>query len=353
MSHILSSLGIQHPIIQAPMAGTATPALAAAVCEAGGLGSISIAAVDVEAGRKMIRDLRARTDKAFNLNVFCNQPSVPDTALEQDWLNHLAPFFAEFNTPTPSRLQDIYTSFCSGDAQLQLLLEEKPAIVSFHLGLPPQRHIDALKAAGIVLFASATRLSEALAVQAAGIDVVVAQGIEAGGHRGIFDPHAHDEQLPALELLQRLVQHLHIPVIAAGGLMDGSDIRSALNHGALAAQLGTAFVLCPESSANPAYRKMLTSERASSTALTDVISGRPARGMVNRFMTEVGAAGHPPVPGFGIAYNAGKQLSEAASNAGSDEFSPFWAGQQAARARSMGAAQLMAVLIEEYGGSSD
>jgi len=350
MSHPFTSLGLAHPIIQAPMAGTATPALAAAVCEAGGLGSISIAAADIDTGRRMIRELRANTQKPFNVNVFCHQPSVANAEVEQVWLNHLAPFFAEFDKPAPAAIHDIYTTFCASDAQLQLLLQERPAVVSFHLGLPPQGHIDALKAAGIILFASATRLEEALAIQAAGVDVVVAQGIEAGGHRGVFDPKAADTQLPTLELLEQLLKGVNIPVIAAGGLMDGNDIRQVLDKGAVAAQLGTAFVLCPESAANPAYRRMLASERAGTTALTEVISGRPARGMVNRFMREVGATGHPTVPDFGIAYNAGKQLSEAASKAGSDEFSPFWAGQQALRARAMSAGELMAVLVGEYGG---
>lgn len=348
MHNLLGRIGLEHPIVQAPMAGTATPALAAQVSESGGLGSISIAAVNVENGRQMIRALRAATDKPFNVNVFCHAPSVADAAVEQAWLDHLSPWFTEFAAATPTQIHDIYSSFCSGRDPLQLLLDERPAVVSFHLGLPPQGHIDELKAAGIVLFASATCVKEALAIQAAGVDVVVAQGIEAGGHRGVFDPEAMDEQLPTFVLLQQLLSRLEIPVIAAGGLMDGADIRKALEHGALAAQLGTAFVLCPESSANLAYRQMLGSERAHTTELTRMISGRPARGMRNRFMTEVGAAGHPTVPGFGIAYNAGKQLAEAASNAGSGEFSPFWAGQQAPRARALPARALMAHLIAEY-----
>lgn len=330
------------------MAGTATPALAAAICEAGGLGSISIAAVDIETGRKMIHDLRARTTKPFNINVFCHTPSVADRATEHAWLEHLAPFFAEFGSSGPNEIHDIYTSFCTGDEQLKLLLEHPPAVVSFHLGLPPQGHIDALQAAGVTVFASATNLMEALAIQAAGIDVVVAQGIEAGGHRGVFDPRALDEQLTTFELVKVLVEKLSIPVVAAGGLMDGADIRKALRLGAIAAQLGTAFVLCPESSANPAYRRMLSSPRAETTSLTHVISGRPARGIINRFMSQVGADGHPQVPGFGIAYNAGKHLSEAAAKAGNDEFSPFWAGQHAARAVALPAQELMTLLIEQY-----
>ena len=348
MTNARTLLGINTPIIQAPMAGTATPQLAAEVSNAGGLGSVSIAAVDAEAGRAMIRQVRALTDQPFNINVFCNRPSLPDAAVERSWLKHLQPFFAEFDAAPPAALHDIYTSFYNDEALLQMLLEERPPIVSLHLGLPPQARIDALKQAGILLLASATSLDEGVQVQAAGIDAVVAQGAEAGGHRGVFDEQGPDEQLPTRELVRLLHQHLQIPIIAAGGLMDGRDVAQALALGAVAAQLGTAFVLCPESAANPAYRRMLSSERAGHTAFTTVISGRPARGIVNRFMLEVGATGHPPVPGFGIAYNAGKKLIEAAAHAGSAEFAAHWAGTEAARARRLPAAQLLHLLTDEY-----
>ncbi len=348
MTDARTLLGIELPIIQAPMAGTATPRLAAAVSNAGALGSISIAAVNAAAGRSMIRELRELTTRPFNINVFCNRPSHPDAATEAAWLAHLQPYFAAFGAAAPASLHDIYTSFYNDNALLPMLLEERPPIVSLHLGLPPQARIDALKDAGIVLLASATSLEEGRQVQAAGIDAVVAQGTEAGGHRGVFDEHGPDQHLSTRDLVRVLHQQLDIPIIAAGGLMDGADVADVLNLGAVAAQLGTAFILCPESAANAAYRQMLGSERARSTALTTVISGRPARGIVNRFMTEVGAAGHPPVPGFGIAYHAGKELIAAAAKAGSAEFAAHWAGTQAARARSLPAAQLVEKLKEEY-----
>jgi len=348
MNDAIRLLGIEYPIIQAPMAGTATPAMAAAVSNAGGLGSISIAAVNAAAGQKMIAETRAATAKPFNINVFCNQPSTPQAQVEQTWLAHLRPFFAEFGAEPPAQIADIYTSFCTDDAQLEVLLAERPPVVSFHLGLPPQARIDALKEAGIVLLASATTLDEAFAVQDAGIDMVVAQGIEAGGHRGIFDPELGDQGIGTTALVRVFAKHLKLPVIAAGGIMDGAGIASVMALGACAAQLGTAFVLCPESAANPTYRAMLASERARVTQVTSVISGRPARGIVNRFMREVGASGHPSVPGFGIAYNAGKKLIEAAAAAGNPEFAAHWAGQGAALARSLPAAQLVATLQEEY-----
>lgn len=340
-------LGIDLPVIQAPMAGTATPALAAAVSNAGGLGSISIAAVQAEAGRQMIRETRAATAKPFNINVFCHRLSVADAAKERAWLTHLQPYFAEFGAAAPETIRDIYCSFQEDEGQLQVLLEERPPIVSFHLGLPPQERIDALKQAGITLLASATTLEEGLLAQDAGIDIIVAQGIEAGGHRGVFDP-ACDQGIGTLALVRVLVKHLSRPVIAAGGIMDGAGIAAAMNLGACAAQLGTAFILCPESAANEAYRQMLGSERARHTQVTKVISGRPARGIVNRFMAEVGAPGHPEVPGFGIAYDAGKQLIAAAAKAGNAEFAAHWAGQGAALARAMPAAELVAVLQREY-----
>lgn len=342
-----AALGIDYPIIQAPMAGTATPALAAAVSNGGGLGSISIAAVQAEAGRQMIRETRAATNKPFNINVFCHRLSVADAAREQAWLAHLQPYFAEFGAAAPEAIRDIYCSFQEDEGQLQVLLEERPPIVSFHLGLPPQPRIDALKSAGITLLASATTLEEGLLAQNAGIDIIVAQGIEAGGHRGVFDP-AYDQGIGTLALVRVLVKHLKRPVIAAGGIMDGAGIAAALSLGASAAQLGTAFILCPESAANEAYRRMLGSERAQVTQVTTAISGRPARGIVNRFMAEVGAPGHPAVPGFGIAYDAGKQLIAAAAKAGNAEFAAHWAGQGAALARAMPAAELVAVLQREY-----
>ncbi|OLU32646.1 2-nitropropane dioxygenase [Pseudomonas sp. PA15(2017)] len=342
-----AALGIDYPIIQAPMAGTATPALAAAVSNAGGLGSISIAAVQAEAGRQMIRETRAATSKPFNINVFCHRLSVADAAREQAWLAHLRPYFTEFGAAAPEAIRDIYCSFQEDEGQLQVLLEERPPIVSFHLGLPPQARIDALKSAGITLLASATTLEEGLLAQDAGIDIIVAQGIEAGGHRGVFDP-ARDQGIGTLALVRVLVNNLSRPVIAAGGIMDGAGIAAAMNLGACAAQLGTAFILCPESAANEAYRSLLGSERARVTQVTTVISGRPARGIVNRFMAEVGAPGHPAVPGFGIAYDAGKQLIATAAKAGNVEFAAHWAGQGAALARTMPAAELVAVLQREY-----
>ena len=205
----------------------------------------------------MIAAVRARTGRPFKVNVFCHQPAVADAAREASWLARLEPEFARYGAKPPARLTEIYQSFLTDDAKLAVLLAERPPIVSFHFGLPARDRIEALRAAGIVLLATATNLEEGKAIAAAGIDAVVAQGYEAGGHRGVFDPDGADDQLGTVALTRLLVRKLDIPVIAAGGIMDGAGIAAALTLGAAAAQLGTAFVACPESSADAGYRAAL------------------------------------------------------------------------------------------------
>ncbi|AKT40613.1 2-nitropropane dioxygenase [Chondromyces crocatus] len=329
------------------MAGVSTPRLAAAVSNAGALGAIAVGAATVETARAMIQETRAATSAPFQVNVFCHRPAHRDAAREGAWLRHLAPFFAEFGVSPPIALQEIYRSFCEDDGMLELLLSERPSVVSFHFGLPSRTRIEALRAAGITLLATATSEREADAVVAAGIDAVVAQGVEAGGHRGVFDPEAEDEGLDTLALVRRLAGRLSVPVVAAGGMMRGEDIAAALAAGAEAAQLGTAFVPCPESAADAAYRAMLASERARNTALTAAISGRPARGIVNRFHEEIDVPGRPAAADYPVAYDAGKALNAAATRAGSAEFAPLWAGQGARWSRVMPAQTLVEKLVEE------
>ncbi|MBB4103280.1 NAD(P)H-dependent flavin oxidoreductase [Allorhizobium borbori] len=342
-------LGLTVPLIQAPMAGVSTPALAAAVSNAGGLGSLGIGASTPEQARAMIEATRAATDKPFNVNVFCHQPARRDAGLEAAWLARLAPFFAEFGVAVPAGITEIYKTFLDDDDALQVLLETRPAVVSFHFGVPEGDRIAALRDAGIRTMATATNLQEAEAIAAAGIDAIVAQGIEAGGHRGVFDPAANDERLGTLVLTRLLVRSSGLPVVAAGGIMDGQGIRAALDLGAAAAQLGTAFILCPESSANAGYRAHLKSGRAASTRLTAVLSGRPARGIVNRFIEACdGPPGARPAA-YPVAYDAAKQLHAAASRCGVEEFAAHWAGQGAPLSRELPAGELVRVLIDEAG----
>ena len=336
-------LGLDLPIIQAPMAGTSTPELAAAVSNAGALGSISIASVDAVEGRRQIQALKALTTRPFNVNLFCHAPTPPDPTRDRVWIDSLRPMFAAFDAAPPETLTEIYESFVTDDAKLAVLLDEKPAVVSFHFGLPQPEKIAALKSAGCLLIASATTPQEGRLAQAAGVDMVVAQGFEAGGHRGVFDP-ADDPRFATLPLTRLLARELDIPVVAAGGIMDGAGIAAALALGAAGAQLGTAFVSCPESAANPAYRAALAGPRAERTRVSAAISGRPARGVENAFMQradEALAAGYP------YAYDLGKALNAVASAQGDDGYAPQWAGQAAPLTRALPAAELVEALAQE------
>lgn len=344
---LLARLGIRLPLIQAPMAGVSTPALAAAVSNAGGLGSLGIGPSPVAQARQMIEQTRTLTDRPFNINVFCHAPAQPDPALEAAWLAHLRPLFREIGAAEPSALKVGYPSFVEDDAMLEMLLEQRPAVVSFHFGLPSADAIRALQQAGICLLASATSLEEARLIEQAGLDGIVAQGIEAGGHRGIFNPDGNDEQLSTAVLVRLLTSRCRLPVIAAGGIMDGQGIRAMLDLGAAAAQLGTAFILCPESSASEGYRQMLASPRAGHTRLTSAISGRPARGLLNRLIEHGSAADSPHPAGYPMAYDAAKQLHAAASQQGIQEFAAHWAGMGAPLARALPASELVARLMEE------
>jgi nitronate monooxygenase len=344
---LLQKLGITLPIIQAPMAGTSTPAMAAAVSNAGGLGSLGVGATDAKGAREMIVGVRATSNRSFNVNLFCHKPAVADPAREASWIEHLRPVFAQYDAQPPQQLREIYKSFVDNDEMLAMLLAERPAVVSFHFGLPSPDRIGALRDAGIVLLASATDLDDARAIEAAGIDAVVAQGYEAGGHRGVFDENAPDEKLGTLALTRLLVRELKIPVIAAGGIMDGAGIAAVLVLGASAAQMGTAFVACPESSADEAYRTRLLGAGAEHTAMTRAISGRPARSLANKF-TAIGDTISPErIAGYPMAYDAGKALNAAAKAKGESGFGAQWAGQAAPLARALPAAELMARLKAE------
>ncbi|VVP79617.1 Nitronate monooxygenase [Pseudomonas fluorescens] len=342
---LLSLLNIALPIIQSPMVGVSTPKLAVAVSNAGGLGSIGIGASNVEQARAMLRETAALTDKPFNVNVFCHAPAVQDSVRESQWLDFLATFFAEFDAAAPTSLREIYTSFVEDAGMLQMLVEEKPAVVSFHFGLPPQSAIDALKDAGIVLLCSVTNLAEAQQAERAGVHALVAQGYEAGGHRGVFDAR-QDSEMGTFALVRVLSEACRLPVIAAGGIMDGAGIKAVMQLGASAAQLGTAFILCPESSASVAYRDALKGPRAHQTRVTSVISGRPARGMVNRNFTSL-EANAPALPDYPIAYDANKALNAAAAAKANSDFAVQWAGQGAPLAREMPAAALVKLLAAE------
>lgn len=344
----VSRLGIRHPIIQAPMVGVSTPALAAAVSDAGALGSLGIGAIGATQAKKMIQQTRALTGRPFSVNMFCHPPAPRDPGVEAAWVRFIEPLFAEMGEACPTQLSEIYTSFLEQEDTFEVLCEQRPAAVSFHFGIPKREWIDGFRSRGIVTMATATNLYEAKLIGEAGIDMIVAQGSEAGGHRGMFDQFAVDELLSTSVLVQLLARATPLPVVAAGGIMDGRGIRAMLALGASAVQLGTAFVLCPESSANGNYRRNLKSERAMQTRLTSVISGRPARGIVNRLIRHGEQLGAPPVPAYPVAYDVTKRLNAFESrHENHGEFAVQWAGQGATLARELPAADMVALLVEE------
>jgi nitronate monooxygenase len=347
MNALLRKLGVRLPIIQAPMAGISTPAMAAAASNAGALGSIGVGAASAETARRMIAAVRSASAQPFNVNVFCHQPAMRNPVREGAWIARLAPEFARYGATAPTALCEIYTSFVADDAMLRMLVAERPKVVSFHFGLPSADRIAALRQAGIVLLATATNLDEARAVAAAGVDGVVAQGFEAGGHRGSFDPDAADDELGTFALTRLLVRNVSIPVIAAGGIMDGEGIASSLLLGASAAQLGTAFVGCPESEADAGYRTALFGDASHHTVMTRVISGRPARCLANRFTALGAAAAGVAVPSYPIAYDAAKMLNAAAKANEEFGFGAQWAGQGAPLARELPTERLVLELATE------
>ncbi len=346
---LLDRLGIDLPIVQAPMAGTSSPAMAAAVANAGGLGSLGVASVNAEAARAAIAATRERSNRPLNVNVFCHRPAKADPAREAAWIARLKPEFDRLGATPPAALTEIYRSFVVDDDMLNVLIAERPKVVSFHFGLPSAERVRALKEAGIVLFASATSLAEARQGAAAGVDAIVAQGYEAGGHRGVFDQQAADDRLGTMALTRILVKELGLPIIAAGGIMDGAGIAAALALGAAAAQLGTAFIGTYESVADAGHRAALFSDAAHHTTMTAAISGRPARCLANRFTALTANVTPAEIADYPIAYDLGKALHAAAKAKGDFGYGAQWAGQGAPLARAMPAADLVGTLAAELG----
>jgi nitronate monooxygenase len=344
---LLRLLAVDHPIVQAPMAGTSSPAMAAEVSNAGGLGSLGLAAMGAEGARAAIAEFRDRSPRSLNVNVFCHATPKANPAIEAAWLDRLRPEFRRFDATPPASLRSLYTSFLADDAMLAVLAVAKPTVVSFHFGAPTEAQARALRQAGIVLVGTATSLDEGKKLALAGMQAIVAQGYEAGGHRGVFDPDGPDDRLTTFALTRVLAKALPVPVLAAGGIMDGAGIAAALRLGASAAQLGTAFVACPESLADAGHRAALMSDAANHTVMTRVISGRPARCLANRFTALAGGVQDGDVPRYPIAYDAGKQLDAAAKAKGEPGFGAQWAGQGAPMARALPAGRLVVELVAE------
>lgn len=347
-SSLSTLLGVELPIIQAPMAGSQGSELAIAVGRAGGLGSLPCAMLGPEAIRSEVAAIRAGTDgKPFNLNFFAHRPSAPDAAREARWRQALAPYYAEYDIdPAGIGAGTARNPFTAQAAQL--VTELRPAVVSFHFGLPPTDLLETVRAAGARVLGSATTLEEGLWLEANGVDAVIAQGLEAGGHRGHFLSDDLSRQLGTLALVRQLVRALRVPVIAAGGIADASCVAGAIALGAAGVQVGSAYLSCPEAKTSPVHRAALASEAARHTALTTLFSGRPARAIVNRLMRELGPLASV-APAFPLAGGALAPLRAKAEAAGSGDFSPLWAGQNAYGCRALPAADLTRELARGLG----
>ena len=331
-------LGTELPLIQAPMAGVQGAALAIAVSEAGGLGSLPAAMLSPEALRKALQALRAGTERAFNVNFFCHQNPAPSAEREAAWRSQLAPYYAELGLePQAAPAGGGRLPFSAQAAEL--LDQFKPAVVSFHFGLPAPDLLARLRSWGARILSTATTLDEARWLEAQGVDAVIAQGLEAGGHRGMFLSDDLASQVGTLALVPQLVRALRVPVIAAGGIADACGVAAVMALGAAGAQVGTAYLLCSEASTSALHRAALQAEAMPLTALTNVFSGRPARGIVNRAMQELGPL-CDAAPDFPLAAMAMAPLRAAAEARGSADFSPLWSGQNSRGCRPIPAGQL-------------
>ncbi|MCS6230664.1 nitronate monooxygenase [Shewanella baltica] len=330
--------GIELPIIQAPMAGVQGSALTIAVSQAGALGSLPCAMLSLEALDAALTQIRAQTTKPINVNFFCHHEPKPQAAKQAAWLKQLAPYFAELgihpDTQAAGAQRAPYTS-----AQAEVLAKFKPEVVSFHFGLPNEDLLLEIKSWGSKIISTATTVEEALWLEARGVDAIIAQGLEAGGHRGHFLSDDLTEQHGTFSLLPQIIAAVDVPVIAAGGIVDAKTVRAAMAMGASAVQVGTAYLLCPECTTSEIHRAALQSEAAQHTALTNLFSGRPARGIVNRFMAELGPINNA-VPDFPLASSAVAGLRSAAEQQGFGDFSPLWCGQNATGCQAISAAEL-------------
>ena len=346
MSALQSMLGIEVPVIQAPMAGVQDEVLALAVSEAGGLGSMPCALLSPAQLPSALERL-ASAPRPINLNFFCHSMAAPDPVHEQRWREALAPYYEEFEIEAPEPTtagarQPI------DEPTVDLLEQYRPKVVSFHFGLPPPHLLQRMKAWGAAILASATTLEEGRWLESNGVDVVIAQGIEAGGHRGHFLSPDLACQLPARELVVQLCRALGVPIVAAGGVASRTDVEALLDAGASAIQAGTAYLLCPEAKTAAVHRAALR-QGSTDTAVTNLFSGRPARGLMNRLMRELGPLSDLP-PAFPWASQALMPLRARAEALGRDDFTPLWSGTKPGRFRNVDAAAVTRELAG-HGGS--
>jgi nitronate monooxygenase len=340
---------IGHPLVLAPMAGCGTVELAAAVCDAGGLGSIGCGTMQPQLAAKAIGELRALTRGPINVNFFCHAQAAMDAGREQAWHDRLLPYYRELgieHEPPPSRLD--LPPF--GAAMCEVVEATKPEVVSFHFGLPAPALLARVKAAGCRVVSSATTVEEARWLEAHGVDAVIAQGCEAGGHRGMFLAASLESAVASqpgtLALVPQIVDAVGVPVIAAGGIADGRGIAAAFALGAAGTQIGTAYLLCPEAATPSLHRDALRHARDDATMLTNVFTGRPARDLSSRLALEIGPV-TDAAPDFPVPMGEFLPLRARAEQQGSSDFTPLWAGQAAPLGRQMPAKALTVKLAQE------
>lgn len=346
MTTLLALLGTDFPLIQAPMAGAQGSALAIAVCHAGGLGSLPGALLTPEALQVELKALQQGTSRPWNINFFCHTPTAPDASREALWRATLAPFYAEAGLDihaVPSGAGRVPFSHAVADA----IEAFRPPVVSFHFGLPAPDLLARVKDWGSVVISSATTVDEARWLEAQGVDAVIAQGVEAGGHRGMFLTDDLTTQTGTFALLPQIVAAVDVPVIAAGGIADAAGVTAAMALGAAGVQVGTAYLCCDEATTSAVHRAALQSEAAHHTALTSLFTGRPARGIVNRLMRELGPL-NPVAPAFPNATAAMAPLRAHWEKQGSGDFSPLWSGQNANGCRSAPAAEITQELLRGF-----
>ncbi len=336
---IAGRLGLRYPLIQAPMAGVSDVRLAAAICQLGGLGSLPCALLNSEQITTQVRDLRAASDAPFNLNFFCHSAPASDDTAQQRWREALAPLYEQWgieDTDTPAG--PARRSF--GAEQAELVAHLKPAVVSFHFGLPASELLEAVKATGALVLSSANTVDEARWLEAHGADGIIAQGIEAGGHRAMFLRDTLNDQPPTMELLAGILDAVNLPVIAAGGIGDRESVSAALDAGADAVQLGTALMLCPECNTSELHRQALREAPGRGTVVTNLYSGRPARS-INTALTDHLGPMNALAPPFPTAAQALAPLRAAAEAAGQFDFTPVWSGTRPETCRAVPVAELV------------
>ncbi len=334
-------LSIDLPIIQAPMAGVQGSALAIAVSNTGALGSLPCAMLDLDGIRRELAAVRDRTHRPFNVNFFCHAAPAIDETREAAWRRALAPYFEEFGVDPAAIVSATRRPF--DDAAADILAEFRPPVVSFHFGLPSPDLVARARAWGAKILSSATTVDEARWLEAHGVDAVIAQGVEAGGHRGMFLTDDISTQVTTMALVPQMVKAVRVPVIAAGGIADASGVRAAMSLGASGVQVGTSYLLCPEATTTQLHRAALASDASRHTALTNLFTGRPARGIVNRLMRELGPISALP-PAFPLAASAITPLRSTAESRGVTDFTPMWAGQNTSGCREISAADVTRAL---------